>query len=76
VSGIELVRKPEAILILQKWTRISCRTAHELLSRRMDQPLPAGDRLRLWFHLRACQLCSRVERQMGLMRAAMRRIDK
>ena len=58
------------------WVMISCRHAHELLSARMDKPLGAGDRLRLWLHLRICDMCARVERQMDFMRRAMRRLGE
>lgn len=58
------------------WLLIPCRHAHELLSERMDQPLAAGDRLRLWLHLRLCDMCARVERQMDFMREAMRRLGR
>lgn len=56
------------------WLLIPCRQAHELLSARMDQPLGASDRLRLWLHLRICDMCARVERQMDFMRRAIRRL--
>ena len=55
---------------------IPCRHAHELLSERMDRPLAAGDRLRLWLHLRICDMCARVGRQMDFMRRAMRRLGE
>ena len=55
---------------------IPCRHAHELLSERMDRPLPTGDRLRLWLHLRICDMCARIERQMDFMRRAMRRLGE
>lgn len=58
------------------WLMIRCRHAHELLSARMDKPLGAGDRLRLWLHLRICDMCARVERQMDFMRRAMRRLGE
>ena len=58
------------------WLLIPCRHAHELLSERMDKPLAKGDRLRLWLHLRICAMCARIERQMDLLRAAMRRLGE
>lgn len=58
------------------WVLIPCRHAHELLSERMDHPLPASDRLRLWLHLRICDMCARVERQMDFMRRAMQRLGQ
>jgi hypothetical protein len=56
------------------WVIIPCRHAHELMSARMDRPLPAGDRLRLWLHLRVCEMCARIARQMDFIRSAMRRL--
>jgi hypothetical protein len=56
------------------WIRVSCNHAHELLSERMDKPLPRDRAWRLWLHLRFCDACSRVERQLELMRSAMRRL--
>jgi hypothetical protein len=54
--------------------KMSCRDAHQLLSERMDRPLGGLERLRLRLHLGICRACSRVERQMDLMRHAMRRL--
>ena len=56
------------------WIRIPCSHAHELLSERMDGTLRPGRSWRLWLHLRFCDACSRVERQLAMMRAAMRRL--
>lgn len=56
------------------WVLIPCRHAHELMSERMDRPLAAGDRLRLWLHLRICHACAHIERHMQFMRLAMRRL--
>lgn len=59
---------------INKFARISCRQAHELMSGRMDHPLSAGQRLRLSGHLAVCRMCRRVEKQFDFMRQAMRRI--
>lgn len=56
--------------------RITCRQAHQLLSERLDRPLETGDRWRLWLHLRFCDMCSRVERQMDFLRQAVRRLGE
>lgn len=53
---------------------ISCSEAHRLLSDRMDEDLAHGRSWRLWLHLRFCDACSRVERQLELIRSAMRRL--
>ncbi len=62
--------------VLKKLTHITCRHAHELLSERMDHPLPLIARVRLQIHLRACHLCARVEQQMDFMRKAVRRLGQ
>lgn len=62
--------------MLNKFTQITCRHAHELLSERMDHPLPLLARVRLQLHLRACHLCARVEQQMDFMRKAVRRLGE
>jgi hypothetical protein len=54
--------------------RITCREAHRLLSERLDRPLMRGERWRLRLHLMLCEMCSRFERHMGLLRAAVRRL--
>jgi len=58
------------------WVIIPCSHAHELLSARMDRPLGAADRLRLWLHLLICEMCARIERHMDFMRQAMRRLGQ
>jgi hypothetical protein len=54
--------------------RITCREAHRLLSERLDRPLMRGERWRLKLHLMLCEMCTRFERHMGLLRAAARRL--
>lgn len=56
--------------------RIRCKEAHQLLSERMDRPISAAERLRLWLHLRFCDMCSKVERQLGFMQSAIRRLGE
>jgi hypothetical protein len=60
----------------EHWMMIPCRSAHALLSQRMDRELELGERLRLRVHLGLCRMCSRVEGQMDLIRAALRRLGK
>ena len=55
---------------------VTCREAHRLLSDRLDRPLGRFERWRLGLHLRFCEMCSRVERQMDFLRSAMRRIGE
>ncbi len=56
------------------WIRIPCSRAHKLLSERMDSPIRATDRWRLRLHLMVCEMCSRFERQIDLMRVAIRKL--
>ena len=56
------------------WIRIPCSRAHRLLSAQMDAPLSTPERWRLWFHLRFCDVCTKVEQQLKLMREAMHRL--
>lgn len=58
------------------WIRIPCNHAHRLLSERMDRPIESGERWRLWLHLLICDMCSRFERQIDFMRAAVRRMGQ
>ncbi len=58
------------------WIRIPCSHAHRLLSERMDGPIKASDGWRLRLHLSICNMCSRFERQIDLMRAAVRRMGQ
>jgi hypothetical protein len=53
---------------------IPCSEAHRLLSDRLDGTLPSGGDWRLRLHLLFCDACSRVERQLDLIRSAMRRL--
>ena len=54
------------------WIQIPCSHAHRLLSERMDRPIMPGERWRLRLHLLICDMCSRFERQIELMRTAVR----
>ena len=58
------------------WIRISCSRAHRLLSERLDGPIRPADSWRLRLHLVICEMCSRFERQIELMRTAVRRIGQ
>lgn len=52
---------------------LSCREASRLVSQAQDRPLSVGERWRLKVHLAACAACTRHERQLATLRAAMRR---
>lgn len=58
------------------WLMIPCQHANQLISARMDTPLGRMDRLRLWIHLQACDMCKRVDQQMDFMRDAVRRLGR
>jgi hypothetical protein len=52
---------------------LMCREATRLISRAQDAELPALQRWRLRMHLRICDLCSRFDAQMRVLREAARR---
>lgn len=59
------------------WLWIRCQHAHELISARMDHaPVSVAERMRLWLHLRLCDFCARIEKQMNFTREALRRMDR
>jgi hypothetical protein len=62
--------------MLDRWTGATCRQAHILISRRLDRRLSPGERIRLWFHLRACYLCGRVDKHMTIIREAVQRLGR
>lgn len=51
---------------------LSCAHFSELNLRAMDRPLTSGERFRQRFHLVACSLCRRYERQMRSLGALVR----
>jgi Putative zinc-finger len=52
---------------------VSCKDASHLLSERDDRVLGFAERLKLKWHLAVCTACMKFEKQMRLMREAMRR---
>lgn len=54
---------------------IDCREAHRLLSLQRDTRLRPWQRLALWLHLRVCDWCSIVERNIAFLSRAARRLD-
>jgi hypothetical protein len=52
---------------------ISCREATRLVSLAMDTELPFAGRMRLRLHIFICKGCARFERQLLLIREALRR---
>jgi len=53
---------------------LSCKDATRLISESMDVSLPIGKRIGMRLHLLMCRFCSRYERQLLLIREAVRRI--
>ena len=53
--------------------RRTCKEVAALLVAREDRDLPVVERVALRFHLAACAACPRFERQVLLMRNAMKR---
>jgi hypothetical protein len=56
-----------------KW-RINCRDADWLLSLQQDTQLPWNRRAALWLHLRYCDSCRTVRRNLDLLARAVRRL--
>ncbi len=56
-----------------KLMMINCKETAELLSQEQDRPLTAGETLRLRLHLLLCRGCRSFSRQLGFIRAALRR---
>lgn len=52
---------------------ISCKEATRLVSLSMDATLPVARRIRLRLHIFICKGCARFERQLLLLREAVRR---
>jgi hypothetical protein len=52
---------------------IDCKEASRLLSQAQERPLELRERARLRLHLLMCGMCREFERQLAVLRAAMRR---
>jgi hypothetical protein len=52
---------------------IDCRHATRLISQTQDRPASAWESIRLRWHLAVCDACTRFDRQLALLRDAMRR---
>lgn len=51
----------------------TCRETTELLSQAQDRPLTLAERMRMRLHLLLCRGCRGFSRQLGFLRAAVRR---
>ena len=52
----------------------TCKEVHRLVSEGLDRDLSMLERLRMRLHLTVCDACSRFERQMAVLRRAMRQL--
>ena len=52
----------------------TCREVHRLISDKLDRELSITERVRMRLHLMVCDICANFNRQMGLIRQAMRRL--
>lgn len=53
---------------------LSCKDVTQLISESMDTSLPIGKRIGMRLHLLMCKFCARYERQLLLIREAVRRM--
>jgi hypothetical protein len=53
---------------------LSCREATRLVSQGLDRELALGERIALRVHLAICAGCRNVDRQLALLRRAVRRL--
>ena len=52
---------------------ISCKEASHLMSQMQDRSLTPAERIKLKLHLAACKGCTAFEKQLRLLREAMRK---
>jgi hypothetical protein len=55
---------------------LTCKDASHLISQRLERPLPFRQRWGLRMHLWLCASCRQFERQMDLMRLALRKLGE
>ena len=53
---------------------LNCKDVTQLISESMDHSLPLGKRIGVRLHLLMCRFCTRYERQLLLIREAVRRL--
>lgn len=54
-------------------TRLACRDVTRLVSQLNERPATFGERVKLRFHLAACDACAAFDRQVAFLHEAMRR---
>ena len=52
---------------------VSCKDVSQLLSQAEERPMSGWEGLRVRWHLAVCTMCQAFERQLALVREAMRR---
>ena len=57
--------------LLGHW--LACKEATRLISQLQDRRATGMERVRLQWHLAACDACTHFDKQVGLLREAMRR---
>lgn len=55
---------------------LTCKDASHLISERLERPLGVRERWGLRLHLWLCANCRRFERQMALLRQALRKLGQ
>lgn len=55
---------------------LTCKDASHLISERQERPLAFRERMGLKLHLMMCAYCRLYERQVGLMRRALRELGR
>lgn len=53
---------------------LSCKDVSHLTTQALDRRLTLSERWHVWLHLRICAACRNFNRQMTLIRQAMRRL--
>ncbi len=53
---------------------LTCKQASKLVSQSLDRPLSWSERLRLRFHLLICDACNHFNRQLRVLRNAVKRM--
>lgn len=53
---------------------LSCKEVTRLVSQGLDRDLSLGERTMLRFHFAVCQGCRNVNRQLALLRSAVRQL--
>ena len=55
---------------------LSCKEVTQLVSQGLDRELSLGERTMLRLHFAVCRGCRNVNRQLALLRGAMRRLSE